>query len=745
MSKRNHTWRVTAGVTATLLLGSAFAVFPAPGVTPAAQAAEQKKELSREAAIQLVQQQIGIPEGYKLQDSYYEEVGVNAPIWHLNWSKDRNQFIFAGVNASTGKIQHFSRYERNALAVPEDALDPEEARKAAVRYLERLTSADERAKLSEANEYPEVSSYYLSESKYSFTFVRVENGLPFLENVIRISLNSRGELESFSRDWYEGELAAPGKTISLEEAEQKLAEGMAPSLIYSQRLHLFGLEAEDGQPTLVYQYNAEDPQFVDAVSGEVINALGKPAKPRKVVPLGTSTAASAQEKPLITREEAQQIADQLIQKFPGKYRYEGKGGSGSSSGPDGIERRFWMFTYTPVESSRDSGKPLVLSINDRGQLVGYEDRDGYGGRFGSRGNAGTRLDKAVSWEQAEKSAVELVKRLYADRLGEIYLIEKRPTEEQIRKMLEQRGYFEIGFGWLHDGIPIEYAELSVAVDPESGEAVELRMYQDVPSLKEEAGEIVGLDEAKQAETANKKLMLTYYLPSPMDDRFLPDKSAPLLVYRYVGDSGYVDARTGEWVSYRELYNRKHPQDIEGHPQQAALQMALDRGLFSAADGKLDPDRPVTRGEMARIFARLLDWSEFYRSVFLDDEEESFTFADIDQKHPLYGVIRKNLRNGILVPAAQKFEPERTVTRAEAADMAARLLGYGNLLDNAELFVPAFADLQRSQIPAVSILHAEGIFTGKSPGRFEPNGEMTRAEVAQLVQALLEYKEKANKS
>lgn len=748
MSKGN-TWRVTAGVTTAFLLSSTLAVFPAPGAAPVVHAAEQKREVSRESAIQLVQQRIGIPEGYKLENAQYEDQAVDAPIWNLVWSKGRDQMIFISLNASTGKIQQFSRYEQTVEA-PAGTLDLEEARRTAIRYLETLTSPEERAKLSEANEYAEIPPYYPGNPERSFTFTRVENGLPFLENGFRISLNSRGELEFFSRQWYEGELPAPARTISLEEAEQKLADGMAPSLLYSRRSSLGGLDnGGSGKQTLVYQYNPLDPQFVDAVSGEVINAHGKPAKPQKIEPLGTSTADPDREQPLITREQAQQIADQLIQKFPGTYRSEGQRGSGVSSGPDGIERRSWSFAYTPVEPSRDSGKPLELTIGDRGELVGYQHQDW----FGERGERSvSRLETntgepAVFWEQAEKRAIELVKRLYADRLGEIYLIGNRPTEEQIRETLERGGAFEIRFGWLHDGIPIEHAEFYVIVDPESGEVVELRIFQnDLPSPQGETGEFVDLNAAKQAEIAEKTLMLTYYQPAPSDYRAASETPAPILVYRYVGDHGHVDAHTGEWVSYKELRNRQTPQDIDGHPQQAALQLTLDRGLFSVTDGKLEPERLVTRGEMARIIARMSDWSEFHQHVFFGDgDEATFTFVDVDQTHPLFGVIQKNLRNGYIAREGQNFEPERPITRAEAAEMLARLLGYEELLDNPELFVPVFSDLQKEQVPAVSILHVEGIFPGKSTERFEPDSALTRAEVAQLVQALIEYKEKANES
>lgn len=740
MSKRNKAWRVTAGVTTAFLLAPALVGFPAPGAVPAAYAAEQKgNELSREEAIQLVQQRIEIPAGYKLEDARYSDWREDAPSWNLSWKNDKDARIFIELDAVTGNIQRYSRFEVKPGPVAAAKLDAEAARQAAVRFLERVTSPEERAKLSEANEYTNLSGYSGGLREHSFTFTRVENGLPFLENGFEITLNAQGEVESFWRQWYEGELPEPSEAaISREEAENILSQGAAPSLVYSRQSSFVGnyLPA-DSSSTLIYQYEPLDPQFVDAVKGTLINALGEPAQARKIEPLGRTVADPDRERKTITREEAQRIADELIKKFPGSYRSEGNSGSGASFGPDGIERRRWSFAYKPLHLKEQNVESLELTIGDKGDLVGY---DRYPSRFG---NSGRKIEQGVSWDQAVQSAVKLVQTLFADRLGEIYLAGQAPNEEYIRELWERGESYTVRFGWLHNGVPIERADFGVAVDPVTGEAIEVRIFADeLEALPVDTGEIVDLETARRAELAEKTLMLTYYQPRPEEYSFTASSRPPLLVYRYVGDSGFVDARSGEWVSHAALQSSQTPQDIADHPQQAALDLALRRGLFSVTDGKLEPERQVTRGEMAQIVARMSDWEAFHTRMFLgrDDEEERFSFADVDEKHPLFGAIQKNLRNGYIAKEGRNFEPDKPITRAEAAEMLARLLGYGDLLDNPEMFAPAFTDLQQDQIAAVTILHGEGIFPGKSATRFEPNGTLTRADVAELIKALIEYKE-----
>jgi hypothetical protein len=644
--------------------------------------------------------------------------------------------IYVDLSASTGVIQQYSRYVEKPDSVSANPLDEEAALQVAVRFLERVTSPEERAKLSEANEYADSLMYFGGLQDHSFTFTRVENGLPFLENGFEITLDKQGEVQSFWRRWYDGELPAPNDVISKEEAEKLLSQEMAPSLLYRSRPGMYADSSDRYANRLVYRFDTLDPQFVNAADGTVINALGEPAEARKIEPLGR-TVSDPGERKTITQDEAQRIADQVVKKLPGTYRSEGSRGGGGSSGPDGIERKYWSFEYTPLHESKESAQPLEIAIGDRGELVEYRR---YANRFG---NSGPITGEVVSWEQAEKSAVELVKQLLDDRLGEIYLTGTKPDEKLIQQELNRGSSYSISFGWLHQGVPVEHANFRVEVDPKTGEALELRIFpEDLNPITGDPTTVVDLEEARQAIVAEQTLMLTYYQPQPAMYFPMNATGEPLLVYRYAGDSGFVDASTGEWISEAQILESSKPQDIADHPQKEALELAVRYGLLQVTDGKLEPEKQVTRGEMAQILSRLSDRPEFHRHFFFDDEEEEpFTFADVDEQHPLFGVIQKNLREGYIEKAGRHFEPDKPVTRAQAAEMLARLLGYKDLLDNAEIFQSPFTDLQSDQVAAVSILHGEGIFPGKTADRFEPDGTLTRAELAHVLQALFAYAQK----
>jgi hypothetical protein len=146
--------------------------------------------------------------------------------------------------------------------------------------------------------------------------------------------------------------------------------------------------------------------------------------------------------------------------------------------------------------------------------------------------------------------------------------------------------------------------------------------------------------------------------------------------------------------------------------------------------------------MAQLMARLTNRFEFHSSLVSrsdDEEEESFQFADVNTQHPQYSVIQKGIQYGIIAKEGTRFEPDKAITRAQTADMVARLLGYGDLLNKSGIFVSAYPDVQKQDNPAVTIVHALGLLPSKTSTAFQPNAPLTKGDAAQLMQDLVELK------
>ncbi len=739
---KGKTWGLLLRVTAALTL------IPVAqtgwGAMPQAHAAEpQKGGMTKDEAIQWAKKWVTIPNEYKLEHSSYlderKEFFFGKPVWRLNWQKEQDGFISVTIDAATGSLLQFSHYgkEREKEA-SRRSISAEQALERAEQFLRRVAQKEEMEKLSKPNQYPETSLHsYPQAEEHAFSFTRVENGIPFLENGFRIVVGASGQIVDYQREWYEGRLPAAKTPISIEQAERLMAEKVKPSLAYARIHELAGdYGASENRYSLVYQYNERDAQLIDAVSGKPLNLLGEPVEQQvSAKALGTTVRAKQTDSNIITKEEAQKIAEQIIKKLPGSYRSDGSTGGGASTGPDGVTRRNWKFDFTPQGSPDKNPEPVVLRIGDRGELVEYRANDRF---FHEEGRA---FEKAVPWEQARDNAVKLVSRLFDDRLGEIYLIESTPSEESLKEIRERGRRYSIPFGWMKDGIPVTGLEFHVDVNPETGEVESLRVRDEeiqVGDLDAPAGKAIDADAAKKVEQEQKKLTLVYFLPQRWRFDIPSGKKEPLLVYRHIGDRGVVDAVTGKWVSFDQLRQKKTPQDIADHPAKEALLFAVNSELLTVKDGKLEPDKPLTRGEMAVMMARMSDRIEFHGRfrTFYDDEEESkpYLFADVDQKHPQYAAIQKCLQIGLIPKEGKRFEPDRAITRGEAAEFAVRLLGYEKLLSKQEIFVSPYQDVEKKLTPAAALAHAFGLFETKAAS-FEPGRPMTRAEAAQLLHTL----------
>ncbi|MED1780672.1 S-layer homology domain-containing protein [Brevibacillus fortis] len=742
MLRRKASWGLSLGVSSSILMTSVFATAGVEGLAPIVHAAE--KALSQEEAIKQAQKWVTIPGDYKLRsarmtdpDEDYNYTGRT--FWNISWEKSKVGRIYVTIDAASGELSRYSNHlEDDQLGRTKNKLTEEQAIEAATQFLEKVTSEEERSRLSKPNEYVDLDAYYFRNQGQLVKFTRMVNEIPFLGNGFQIIVDRNGEVISFHREWYDDKLPEATKVIEIAEAEKKWEEEAFPSLLYKDLAgRTNNYQQGPGTYELVYEFQNEDPQLVDATNGEVINLFGKAASEKKIKPLGNTVSKETPEKRLITKEEAQKIAEQYMKRLPSNYRFDGSSGGGSSSGRGGISVHHWSFDFTPQNGGGKKSDEVEVDINDRGELVSYQVNPN--GRFEE-----TPKKMVITWEQAEESATKLVKALLADQLGEIYLIEEEPSKETLQSYADNGEHYEVQFGMLINGIPVADETFRVEVNPETGvaESLNTRSRSETRQLPKAKEKLTDQQSAKEVIKKQQKLQLVYLQPVP--DWKPVKQSEPLLVYRYVGDNGVVKADTGEWYSFVEAQKKQEPGDIDEHPQQAVLDFAVRRGWMAVIDGQLGPEKEVTRGEMAMILAQMVDESEFrhLRPYFNSDGERRIhDFSDVPSSHPSYDAIQKSVEYALIPQTGKNFVPDRMITRAEVADMVARLLGYNDLLDKPELFKSPYQDLQPKHIPAVTLLSAHDLFKGKSATNFEPDATVTRAQIAELLKMVYDQQQK----
>jgi len=150
-------------------------------------------------------------------------------------------------------------------------------------------------------------------------------------------------------------------------------------------------------------------------------------------------------------------------------------------------------------------------------------------------------------------------------------------------------------------------------------------------------------------------------------------------------------------------------------------------LVGFPDGTVRPNSNISRAEVTTILFRLLN-DEFRASVW--SQQNGFT--DIRSDAWFNNAISTMANAGIIGGSNGAFRPNDAVTRAEFAAMIARFFSEFSATDN------AFSDIEGNWAENYINLVAQfGWVQGAGDGTFNPNALMTRAEVAAIVNRMLD--------
>ena len=147
------------------------------------------------------------------------------------------------------------------------------------------------------------------------------------------------------------------------------------------------------------------------------------------------------------------------------------------------------------------------------------------------------------------------------------------------------------------------------------------------------------------------------------------------------------------------------------------------------NGLAKPNATITRAEVASIFFRLL--TDEMRETYLTSES---SFSDVKAGDWYNTMVDTLTEMGIIKGYADgTFRPNAPITRAEFAAIAARF-DSTDITGKSASFTDIANCWAKSEIERTAIL---GWTNGYSDGSFRPNNNITRAEVATLVNRVLQ--------
>ena len=173
---------------------------------------------------------------------------------------------------------------------------------------------------------------------------------------------------------------------------------------------------------------------------------------------------------------------------------------------------------------------------------------------------------------------------------------------------------------------------------------------------------------------------------------------------------------------------------ENHWFYNAVMYAAGKAIFKGnPDGSFAPNKAITRAEFVMVLANYS--GEDYSN------EECSKFSDVKSSAWYYHAVAWAANRGIVSGmSADKFAPTGTITRQDLCLMLTNYLKYkGVTIDNA--VSEPFADdakIGKWAYDAVYVIKSIGVVSGMGANEFQPRGNATRAQVAQMMMKFDQY-------
>lgn len=229
-----------------------------------------------------------------------------------------------------------------------------------------------------------------------------------------------------------------------------------------------------------------------------------------------------------------------------------------------------------------------------------------------------------------------------------------------------------------------------------------------------------------------------------DYRYTPykdKKGTDTFTYRVRDEYGNYSSETTVTIDIEKFDSDMVFADMNGHRALNAAYILSSEGIISCdqnSDGALmfNPEREITREEFIYLLMKTMgakDVPPLTVTRFADDCNISPEYKGYIESAFVLGIIQGERQvDGIHI------NPQKSITLAEASVVINNILGV-----NIETSLTAFADdneiptWARSSIVSLSEL---GIIPREN-GRVNPNAPLTRAQAAQILMSLLEYRGK----
>ncbi|GAB2670468.1 YcdB/YcdC domain-containing protein [Paenibacillus thermoaerophilus] len=762
MKRRKKTWGLL-GLSAAMVLSmapmQAFASEPVSAVAKKAGAEEIDPSMvavSQEKAAELAKAAVEIPEGFKLRGSRLSSHYMSeSPVWTLEFARiaeDRQTgSISVAIDAHTGSLVEFSVYDeedRKPQTYP-PKVDYAQAKAIADEALAKY--AGDKAKLVRYDSSYEASMRPPLDGNvnYSIRYNRYENGYPYEPNGVSIQVNGNGKITRFSVQWTDDvEFSAKAPKISEADALKIVREKFVPSLVY---FVPWNVPRSSQKMQVVYQ---AAPLSIDAVTGEPIGSSAG-SNPLAGKPLTETPAGKPPVQKKLSQSEAVERVKSLIPLPEGVVLQNANYNEYSPDSSDKLQAT-WSINWL-VENSEAAklGKVGIYASIDAmtGIVRNYHNDFSY---WNMKDENPAPSEYKLTVEQAEQKAVDLVKKNLPHLTHELY---PNPSASSGANAEDTRNV-RFGFVRAVHGILSTLETVNVTVDRYTGEILEFYYNPADLEYPKTAPKVIGVDQAKELLLQQYELRL-HYVPSSVASGLDPKKRALMiaageipptegankaaLVYELVekplGEYVVLDAVSGEWRN-GESYaptSLEKPKATDLEGHWAARELQLMLD-YKAVEAKDGLVRPDESITRGEMIKMLVIAMNGGYYGGMFVYDRAASFNDVAKSSPYFGFVERAVDMRLLDPSVGKLDPEGKITREEIAQMIVRALRYDKLAERSNLFALNAADMGDIQHKGhVAIVLGLGIMSLNDDGKFLPSAEVSRAAAATAFYRYLEQR------
>lgn len=712
-----------------------------------------KAAISKEAADKLARELLHIPVEYKLTSSSYSTSRFGTAqrsIWYLNYEQFTNNkrvgTINVGIDGSSGELVQYNTYLNDPTRTPTypPAVDRDAAEALALDFIRSISPQYSGAIELDAYHGAQLKPPLDGQVRYLFRYNRMVSGIPYKDNYIELELDTEGHVLQYRVVWDSAvQFEQDEPAFDEAEARAKLLALADPKLAYIMPYNGEGKNT----PYLAYML---EPFMIDAVTGEVWDNIARQqptpnlAQPVTARPLAASTAETGAK--ALTSEQAAAIVEKQFALPEVAELVESNYNEYTDSRSGKLSSRWHLGWQIPREG-KNQGNVWASVDSLTGTITNYSH---YDSQREQEGDA-----KPISYEAAEAAALETIKQLLPAYTHQLYLQPGNKADYE-GKPIEEIYSYRFSFQRVVNGAVVTYDGASIAIHPRTGEVMDYYSEIAPVSYPTRAPATIGKQAAAEAWLDNYRLELSYVLPLAIDGQPLPiekyltmvaageappvdagskAKLAYRLVARALDEQVFLDARTGQWRnrSTGEPTELEAPAaaDIAGHWAERELALMVAYKALDLEDGQVRPNRIIKRGELIKMLVLAMNsFNRPYSAFGQLSMADSGSFTDVKASSDYFIYVESAVQQNLIDRGDGTFNPEGEVGREEMAELIVRALGYNPLAQYKDIFNISFQDADHvEQQGQVAIVLGLGIMSLNSKGDFQPERLVTRAEAA----------------